>query len=62
MWRRGSKKYKNNVLIDIVAKFLPNGEIGWKTVVIAYQEQSKEEFLHDHVYIKNIGLKIYAMR
>ena len=57
MRRRGSKNYKNDVLIDIVAKFLPNGELGWKTVAVAYQEQSREEVLRDHADIKKHWIK-----
>ena len=57
MQRRGSKNYKNDVLIDIVAKFLPNGELGWKTVAVAYQELSKEAVLRDHGDIKKHWIK-----
>jgi hypothetical protein len=46
-WRKGFGNYKNDLLIDIVAKILPNGEYGRQTVAIAYQEQSKENILHD---------------
>jgi hypothetical protein len=34
-----SVNYKNKILIDIVADVLPNGEYGWQTVALAYQEQ-----------------------
>ncbi len=47
--RKGSVNYKNDLLIDILANILPNGEYGWQTVAIAYQEQSKENILHDSV-------------
>ncbi len=57
MQRRGSKNYKNDVLIDIVAKFLPNGELGWKTVAVAYQELLKEAVLRDHGDVKKHWIK-----
>jgi hypothetical protein len=50
--RKGSVNYKNDLLIDIVAIILPNGEYGWQTVAIAYQEQSKENILCDSTEIK----------
>jgi hypothetical protein len=50
--KKGSVKYKNKVLIDIVADVLPNGEYGWQTIALAYQEQLKEESLHDSTDIK----------
>ncbi len=43
--KKGSVNYKNDLLIDIVADILPNGEFGWQTVALAYQEQSQEDFL-----------------
>jgi hypothetical protein len=50
--RKGSVNYKNDLLIDIVANILPNGEYGWQTVAIAYQEQSNENILHDSAEMK----------
>ncbi len=50
--RKGSVNYKNDLLIDIVANLLPNGEYGWQTVAIAYQEQSKENILRDSAEMK----------
>lgn len=43
--KKGSVNYKNDLLIDIVGKFLPNGEYGWQTVALAYQEMSKEDMV-----------------
>ncbi len=37
---------KNRLLINIVADVLPNGEYGWQTVALAYQEQLKDAQLH----------------
>jgi hypothetical protein len=31
-------KYKNEVLIKIIAEVLPNGEYGWQAVAFAYQD------------------------
>jgi hypothetical protein len=50
--RKGSANYKNDLPIDIVAKILLNGEYGWQTVAIAYQEQSKENILCDSAEMK----------
>jgi hypothetical protein len=41
--RKGSMKYKNNLLIRIIEEILPNGELGWEAVAIPYQERSNEE-------------------
>jgi hypothetical protein len=39
----GSVNYKNNLLISIIEEILPNGELGWEAVAIAYQRRSNEE-------------------
>ena len=43
----GAKNYKNDVLIAIIEEVLPNGELGWDAVALAYQEQTREETKHD---------------
>jgi hypothetical protein len=50
--KKGSVNYKNELLIDIVEDVLPNGEYGWQTIALAYQEQSKEEILCDSADMK----------
>jgi len=44
---RGAKKYKNDVLINIIAGVLPNGQYGWDQVAAAYMTAAKENVLHD---------------
>jgi hypothetical protein len=56
--KKGSVNYKNKLLIDIVADVLPNGEYGWQTVTLAYQEQSKEEILRDSADMKKHWIKV----
>ncbi len=51
-WRKGFVNYKNDLLINLVAIFLPNGEYGWQTLAITYQEQSKEKTLRDSLEMK----------
>jgi hypothetical protein len=41
--KKGYVNYKNDVLIDIVEEILPNGELGWEAVAIAYQAKLNEE-------------------
>jgi hypothetical protein len=43
MRKDGSVNYKNNLLISIIEVILPNGELGWEAVAIAYQERLNEE-------------------
>ena len=45
--RVGAKNYKNDVLIAIIEEVLPNGELGWDAVALAYQEQTSEETKRD---------------
>ncbi len=56
--KKGSVNYKNELLIDIVADVLPNGEYGCQTVALAYQEQSKEEILRDTADMKKHWIKV----
>jgi hypothetical protein len=56
--KKGSVNYKNELLLDIVADVLPNGEYGWQTIALAYQEQSKEEILHDSADMKKHWIKV----
>ncbi len=56
--KKGSVNYKNELLIDIVADVLPNGEYDWQTIALAYQEQSKEEILHDSTDMKKHWIKV----
>ena len=45
--KSGARNYKNDLLIQIVAQILPNGEYSWQAVAMAYQEQSKEASIRD---------------
>jgi hypothetical protein len=56
--KKGSVNYKNKLLIDIIEGVLPNGEYGWQTVALAYQEQSKEEILRDSTDMKKHWIKV----
>jgi hypothetical protein len=56
--KKGSVNYKNVLLIDIVADELPNGEYGWQTVALAYQEQLKEKILRDTADMKKHWIKV----
>jgi hypothetical protein len=60
--KKGSVNYKNEFLIDIMADILPNGEYGWQTIALAYQEQSKEEILRDSVDMKKYWIKVLCNR
>jgi hypothetical protein len=56
---KGSVNYKNNILINIINKLLPNGEVAWEAVCTAYFTQSKEKALHNTTdvhkhWIKNL--------
>ena len=63
--KSSAKDFKNDLLIQIVAQILPNGEYSWQAVAMAYQEQSKEgnicdtEDLKHHCWMKNLcnGIK-----
>ncbi len=56
--KKGSVNYKNKLLINIVADVLPNGEYGWQIIALAYQEQLKEEILHDNADMKKHWIKV----
>jgi hypothetical protein len=56
--KKGPVNYKNELLIDIVADVLPNGEYGWQTAALAYQEQLKEEILRDTADMKKHWIKV----
>ena len=40
---RGAKNYKNEVLINIIAGILPNGQYWWDQVAAAYMASAKED-------------------
>jgi hypothetical protein len=44
---KGTKNYKNDLLIPIITEILPNGEYGWSAVALAYQEQAREDDPHN---------------
>jgi hypothetical protein len=49
--------YKNNVPINIVEEILPNGELGWEAVAIAYQGKSNAEMQQDATDVKKHWMK-----
>jgi hypothetical protein len=55
--KEGAVNYKNEVLINIVGEILPNGEYGWQAVANAYQEEAKEETIHDTTDLKKHWIK-----
>jgi hypothetical protein len=55
--KKGSVNYKNNLLINIIEETLPNGELGWEAVAIAYQGRSIEEAKRDTTDIKKHWMK-----
>jgi hypothetical protein len=55
--RKGSVNYKNEVLIKLINKILPNGEYGRQAVAIAYLDQTKEKALHNSMDIKKHWIK-----
>jgi hypothetical protein len=56
--KKRSVNYKNELHINIVADVLPNGEYGWQTVALAYQEQSKEEILRNSADMTKHWIKV----
>jgi hypothetical protein len=40
---KGTKNYKNEVLIHCDLDILPNGKYGWQAVALAYQEAAQED-------------------
>jgi hypothetical protein len=64
---KGAKNYKNDFLIPIVAEILPNGELGWSAVALAYQEQAQEDDPCNtddlkHHWIKNLCQNMKSRR
>ncbi len=49
--KKGLLNYKNNLLINIIEEILPNGELGWEAVAIAYQGKLNEEMQQDTINI-----------
>jgi hypothetical protein len=41
--RKGTKNYKNEVLIHCVLDILPNSKYGWQALALAYQEAAQED-------------------
>jgi hypothetical protein len=54
---KGSVNYKNKVLIKIINKLLPNGEVAWEAVCTAYFNQSKEEALRNTTNVRKHWIK-----
>jgi hypothetical protein len=50
--KKGTVNYKNDVLINIIEEILPNGELGWEAVAIAYKAKSNEEMQQDTTNVK----------
>ncbi len=55
--RKGSVNYKNEILIKLISKILPNGEYGWQAVAMAYPEKTKEEALRNCLDVKKHWIK-----
>ena len=55
--RRGAKNYKNEVLTNIIAGILPNGQYGWDQVAAAYMTAAKEDNLRDTDDLKRHWVK-----
>jgi hypothetical protein len=53
--QKGSVNYKNEVLIKIVKDILPNGELAWQVVAIAYQKASSKQKLEIGMTLNSIG-------
>ncbi len=53
----GAKNYKNDVLIAIIEEVLPNGELDWDAVALAYQEQTREETKCDTDNLKRYWIR-----
>ena len=54
---KGSVNYKNKVLIKIINKLLPNGEVAWEAVCTAYFNQSKEKVLRNMTDVRKHWIK-----
>ncbi len=59
--KKGIVNYKNKILVTIVSQILPNGEYGWQTIALTYQEQSNEAGQCNTDGLKRRGLKTFAM-
>ena len=55
---RGAKKYKNEVLINIIAGILPNGQYGWDQVAAAYMASAKEDIIRDTDDLKKHWVRV----
>jgi hypothetical protein len=54
---KGSVNYKNKVLIKVINKLLPNGEVAWEAVCTAYFNQSKEKALRKMTNLRKHRMK-----
>jgi hypothetical protein len=54
---RGAKNYKNEVLINIIAGILPNGQYGWDQVAAVYMTAANKDILHDTDDLKRHWVK-----
>jgi hypothetical protein len=54
---RGSKNYKNVVLINIIAGILPNGQYGWDQATAAYMTAANKDILCDMDDLKRHRVK-----
>ncbi len=55
--RRGAKNYKNEIITNIIAGILSNGQYGWDQVAAAYMTAAKEENLRDGDNLKRHWVK-----
>ena len=55
--KKGTVNYKNEVLIKIISEIFPNGEYGWQAVANAYQEETKEETIHNTTDLRKHWIK-----
>ena len=55
---RGAKNYKNEVLINIIASHLPNGQYSWDLVAKDYMTAAKEPIIRDTDDVKRHWVKI----
>jgi hypothetical protein len=54
---KGSGNYKNKVLIKIINKLLPNGEVAWEAICTAYFNQSNEKALRNTMDVRKHWIK-----
>ena len=55
--QKGAVNYNKKVLIEVVAELLPNSNLGWQGVALAYKEKSKETAICDGNDVKNHWMK-----